>query len=117
MVGEFWHQVTGGGGEGDAVRLWRTSDGALVASLPHPDDVYLCGLQPRRPLARDRSEDNRFRLWRLQRNERLGQELGVEDDAPVLEIGDAALERNQRALAVRELDLEQVARAIIFDAR
>src|SRR5690348_6613935 len=64
-VGEVWHQLTGGGGEGDAVRIWRTSDGALVARLPHPDDA------PSVAFSRDgrwlvtSGEDDRFRLWRL----------------------------------------------------
>jgi WD40 repeat protein len=64
-VGEVWHQLTGVGGEGDAVRIWRTSDGALVARLPHPDDA------PSVAFSRDgrwlvtSGEDDRFRLWRL----------------------------------------------------
>ena len=41
-------------------------------------------------MARDvGAEDSRFRLWRLSEDERLGEELGVEDDAAVLEVGDA----------------------------
>jgi len=65
MVGELWHEVTGGGGEGDAVRLWRTSDGALVAALPHPDDVYWVAFSPDQQWLVTSGEDNRFRLWRL----------------------------------------------------
>jgi WD40 repeat protein len=65
LVGEFWHQVTGGGGNGDAVRLWRTSDGALVASLPHPDDVYYVAFSPDDRWLVTSGEDNRFRLWAL----------------------------------------------------
>jgi hypothetical protein len=45
---------------------------------------------------------------------RLGEELRVHDDTAVLQIGDAVLERDQRPLAIRKLDLEQVARAVIL---
>jgi WD40 repeat protein len=65
LIGEFWHQLTGGGGEGDAVRLWRTSDGALVANLPHPDDAYYVAFSPDERWLVTSGEDNRFRLWRL----------------------------------------------------
>jgi WD40 repeat protein len=66
QVGEVWHQLTGGGASGDAVRIWRVKDGALVAGLPHPDDA------PSVAFSRDghwlvtAGEDGRFRLWRLQ---------------------------------------------------
>ena len=66
MVGELWHQLTGGGGEGDAVRIWRASDGSLVANLPHPDDTYLVAFSRDGRWLVTSGEDNRFRLWRLQ---------------------------------------------------
>lgn len=65
LIGELWHEVTGGGGEGDAVRLWRTSDSALIANLPHPDDVYYVAFSPDGRWLVTGAEDNRFRLWRL----------------------------------------------------
>lgn len=65
MAGELWYEVTGGGGDGPAVRLWRTSDGALVAGLPHPDDVYWVAFSPDQRWLVTSGEDNRFRLWRL----------------------------------------------------
>jgi len=65
LIGEFWHEVTGGGGRGDAVRIWRVSDGALVAGLPHPDDVYYVAFSPDERWLVTSGEDNRFRLWQL----------------------------------------------------
>lgn len=65
MIGELWHEITGGGGEGAAVGLWRVSDGALVAGLPHPDDVYWVAFSPDGQWLVTSGEDNRFRLWRL----------------------------------------------------
>jgi WD40 repeat protein len=65
LVGELWHKVTGGGDEGDAVRLWRVKDGALVAGLPHPDDVYWVAFSRDGRWLVTSGEDNRFRLWRL----------------------------------------------------
>jgi len=66
-IGELWHQVTGGGGgEGGAVRIWRAKDGALVASLPHPDDVYYVAFSRDGHWLVTSGEDSRFRLWRVQ---------------------------------------------------
>ncbi len=38
-LGTLWHQLTGLGGNATPVRIWRVSDGAAVAALPHPGDV------------------------------------------------------------------------------
>jgi WD40 repeat protein len=65
LVGELWHQVTGAGGQGDAARLWRTNDAALVVGLPHPDDVYWVVFSKDGRWLVTSGEDNRFRLWRL----------------------------------------------------
>ena len=65
MIGELWHQVTGGGGDGGAVRIWRTSDAALVENLPHPDDVYWVAFSRDGRWLVTSGEDSRFRLWRI----------------------------------------------------
>jgi WD40 repeat protein len=65
-VVELWHQLTGGGGEGDAVRIWRAKDAALVAGLPHPEEAYLVAFSRDGRWLVTSGEDNHFRLWRLQ---------------------------------------------------
>lgn len=65
-IGELWHEVAGGDANGDAVRIWRAKDGALVANLPHPDDVYWVAFSRDGRWLVTSGEDNRFRLWRLQ---------------------------------------------------
>ena len=65
-ISELWHELTGAGGEGDSVRLWRTSDGAMVTALPHPEDVTSAEFSRDGRYLLTSGEDNRFRLWRLQ---------------------------------------------------
>lgn len=65
-VGTVWRQLTGGGGDGDAVRVWRTADMAPVAVLPHPDDVISLAISPEGHWLVTSAEDSRFRLWRLE---------------------------------------------------
>ena len=64
-VGAIWRQLTGGGGEGDAVRVWRTTDMVPVAILPHPDDVISLAISPDGHWLVTSGEDSRFRLWRI----------------------------------------------------
>ena len=65
-AGEVWHQLTGGGGDGPAVRIWRTSDAALVAELPHPEDVIFVAFSRDGRWLVTSGEDDRFRLWKLE---------------------------------------------------
>jgi len=44
--GTLWHQLTGLGGKATPVHLWRVSDGAAVAALPHADDVMYATFSP-----------------------------------------------------------------------
>lgn len=64
-LGDLWHQL-GGSGEGDSVRLWRASDGALVGAISHPDDVMALAFSPDGRWLVTSCEDHRFRLWHLQ---------------------------------------------------
>jgi len=64
-LGEIWHQVTGGGGNGPAVRLWRRGDAALVAELLQPEDVISLAFSRDGHWLVTSGEDSRFRLWRL----------------------------------------------------
>jgi WD40 repeat protein len=68
-IGELWHELTGLGHDGDAVRIWRTRDAALVAGLPHPDDAYLVTFSRDGRWLVTSGEDSRFRLWRLSSTE------------------------------------------------
>lgn len=45
----------------------------------------------------------------------LGQELAIEDDPSILEIGNAGTKWDERPPSFQILDLEQVASSIIFD--
>jgi WD40 repeat protein len=64
-VGTFWHQLTGGGAKGPAVRLWRVRDGALQAVLEHSDDVMSLAFRPDGRLLATASADGSNALWRL----------------------------------------------------
>ena len=61
----FWHQLTGGGGDAEPAKIWRTSDMAPVAALPHPEDVTSVVFSPDGRWLVTSSEDGQARLWRL----------------------------------------------------
>jgi WD40 repeat protein len=64
-LGDLWHQL-GGSGKGDSVRLWRSSDGALVGAIRHPDDVMALAFSPDGRWLVTSCEDRHFRLWRVE---------------------------------------------------
>ncbi|MEA3031628.1 MAG: hypothetical protein QOG13_2953 [Sphingomonadales bacterium] len=64
-IGTFWHQLTGGGAKGPAVRLWRVRDGALQSVLEHSDDVTSLAFSPDGRLLATASSDGSNSLWRL----------------------------------------------------
>lgn len=64
-IGSLWHHLGLGGRDGESVRIWRVADGALVAALPHPDDVIFVAFSRDGRWLVTSGEDNRFRLWRL----------------------------------------------------
>lgn len=64
-LGTFWHQLTGAGGHAAPVHLWRVGDGALVAALPHPDDVMYVAFNRDGGHLVTGGEDGAVRLWRL----------------------------------------------------
>jgi WD40 repeat protein len=60
-----WHQLTGQGPKGPAVRLWRVADGALQATLEHSDDVMALAFSPDGRTLAAASADGSNALWRL----------------------------------------------------
>jgi len=64
-VGTFWHQLTGAGAKGPAVRLWRVADGALQATLEESDDVMALTFSPDGNLLATASADGANSVWRL----------------------------------------------------
>jgi WD40 repeat protein len=64
-AGTLWHSLTGGGGEGDAVHLWRVADGALVRTLTGPEDVMYAAFSPDGRWLVTSADDGLVTLWRL----------------------------------------------------
>lgn len=64
-VAAIWHDLTGGGGAGAPVHLWRVADGAHVAALPHDGDVALLAYSPAGDRVVTAGEDGMVKVWRL----------------------------------------------------
>lgn len=62
--GTLWHRLTGLGGNATPVHIWRASDGAAVAALPHGDDVMYATFSPDQHYLVTSGDDG-VRLWRL----------------------------------------------------
>ena len=64
--GTLWHRLTGLGGRATPVHIWRASDGAAIAALPHDDDVMYATFSPdMRHIVT--SGEQGVRLWWLER--------------------------------------------------
>ncbi len=64
-LGTLWHGLTGAGGDGQPVRLWRVADGALVQALKLPEDVMYAGFSPDGRWLAASGDDGRVSLFRL----------------------------------------------------
>jgi WD40 repeat protein len=64
-IGTFWYQLTGRGSAATPLRIWRVRDGALVAVLPHPNDVFSVSYSPDGRLIATTDDDGTLRVWKL----------------------------------------------------
>lgn len=64
-IGTFWHGLTGAGGGGVAVHLWRVADGAPVQALAAPEDVMYVGFSPDGRWLVTSGDDGIVTLWTL----------------------------------------------------
>jgi hypothetical protein len=49
--------------------------------------------------------------------DQLSEEIAIEDDAAVLQVGEAVTEWDERAFAIGQLNLKQIARSEVLDTR
>lgn len=63
--GTFWHQLTGGGAAGEDLRLWRVSDGALMAAASQPEDTMSVAFSPDGLWLATASDDGKVSLWKI----------------------------------------------------
>lgn len=66
-VGTFVNGLVGGIDPGDVVRLWRVSDGALLAAARQKDDAMYVAFAPSGDRLATASEDGSVSFWRLAR--------------------------------------------------
>jgi len=64
-IGTFWYQLTGSGGASTPLRIWRVRDGALVAALPHPNDVFSVSYSPDGRFIATTDDDGTLRVWKI----------------------------------------------------
>jgi WD40 repeat protein len=64
-LGTLWHGLTGAGAGGEALRLWRVADGALVQAIGMPEDVADVGFSPDGRWLVAAGDDGMVTLWRL----------------------------------------------------
>lgn len=64
-LGTLWHGMTGAGGDGEPLRLWRVADGALVQALNLPEDVMHIDFSPDGRWLVASADDGTITLWRL----------------------------------------------------
>lgn len=64
-LGTLWHGMTGAGGGGVPVRLWRVSDGALVQALSLPEDIMSIDISPDGRWLVASADDGIITVWRL----------------------------------------------------
>jgi WD40 repeat protein len=73
-LGTLWHSVTGGrlgGGRGEALRIWRVSDGALMQiAAEQSHDVWSVAASPDGRWIANASDDNTVKLWRVQASQK-----------------------------------------------
>ena len=64
-LGTLLYDLTGLGRSSAPVHLWRVSDGALVAALPHPADVSRLAYSPDGRHVVTADDHGRVRIWRV----------------------------------------------------
>jgi WD40 repeat protein len=64
-LGTLWYGLTGSGSTATPLRIWRVQDGALVAALPHPTDVFSVSYSPDGHLIATMDDDGTLRVWRI----------------------------------------------------
>ena len=64
-IGTFWYQLTGSGSAATPLRIWRVRDGALVAALPHPTDVFSVSYSPDGRMIATTDDDGTLRVWKV----------------------------------------------------